>query len=68
MAHRDFRKPLELWFAELLKLALQNAPCGRPTQALMGLVYLGQQGYIFRGVFARKAPADHRPAHNLPAL
>jgi hypothetical protein len=42
VARRDVRQALELRLAELLKLALEDAPGGRPTQALMGLVDLRQ--------------------------
>ena len=58
---RDQGQPLVAEIAELLVLALANAPGRRPRQALVQTVGLGQQGHIPRRVTARiglaRAPA-----------
>src|SRR5208337_845778 len=62
VGHRDARQPLILRLAVLLVFALQNAPCGRSAERVVGLVDGGQQFDVGPRVALRKAvpPIAHR--------
>ena len=57
MRHRDPRQPHKFCLAELLLLALQDAPRGRPAQALVRAIHFRQQHDIGLAVLRAESAA-----------
>src|ERR1700733_2030439 len=64
----DPRQPYESSLAELFVLAPQNVSCGRPAQALVRTIHLGQQHHIPARIGSRKPAPPVLPWFHLSAL